>query len=230
MTERLASIYSAGWRALIALLTVEIAVVSILRYFTDLQTPPEPVVANAFAHPYLILHVASGVTALVLGPLQFVRRVRLRWPGLHRATGRMYVAAVAVGAPTGFMLALGTTAGPIAAVGFAIPALLWPVFTGLGLRAAVERRLEAHREWMLRSYAVTATGITLRLMLPASMMSGYDFYPAYRLISWLAWSTNLVLFEYAIRRGRAVLPIEDGEGDPVQRGGGVEGAGFGTFA
>jgi hypothetical protein len=135
--------------------------------------------------------------------LQLVRGIRARLPALHRATGRIYVAACAVAAPAGFMLALGTTAGRVAAFGFAIPALLTAVFTYLGWRTAVERRFDAHREWMLRSYALIATAITLRLMLPASAMLGFEFFPAYRVISWLAWMTNLALCEYHIRRTRS---------------------------
>jgi uncharacterized membrane protein len=195
-------IYSAAWRALVVLLTVEIAIVSALRYFTGIEPPPPPIVANAFARPFLVLHVAGGVTALLVGPLQFVRRIRARRPSFHRASGRIYFLACAIAAPAGFMLALGTTAGPIASVGFAIPALLWPAFTWLGYRAAVERRFGDHREWMLRSYALTATAITLRLMIPASAFLGLEFVPAYRVIAWLAWTTNLALFEYYIRRNR----------------------------
>jgi uncharacterized membrane protein len=202
MTGRLAPIYSVLWRALVVLLTVEIAAVSAMRYLTGGAEAPEVVTDNAFAHPFLVLHVAGGVTALLLGPVQFVRRVRARVPRLHRLSGRVYVAACMVAAPAGVMLALGTTAGPVAGAGFAIPALLWPVFTGLGWRAAVMRRFAEHREWMLRSYAITATAITLRLMLPLAGVLGYDFFPAYRMIAWASWMTNLVLFEAYIRARR----------------------------
>jgi len=150
--------------------------------------------------------VIGGVTALLVGPLQFASRIRTRWPGLHRATGRLYAAGCAIASPAGLMLALGTTAGPIASAGFAIPALLWPLFTGLGVRAAIQGRFDDHRAWMLRSYAITATAITLRLMLPASALLGLHFYPAYRVISWISWITNLALVEYAIRRSRGPAP------------------------
>jgi uncharacterized membrane protein len=206
MIRKLVPIYSAAWRAAVVLLSFEIAAVSALRYLTGSQAPPAPILANAYAGPFLLLHVTGGMAALLLGPLQFVRRSRARRPAFHRATGRAYVAACAVGAPAGFMLALGTTAGPIARLGFAIPALLWPAFTWLGWRAAVERRFDSHRAWMLRSYAIVATAITLRLMLPAAGLLGLEFVPAYRAIAWLAWLTNLALFEYHIRRSRAPMP------------------------
>lgn len=203
MVARLSPIYSTAWRAAVVLFTIQIAVVSVLRYVTGSEPPPPPIIANAFATPFLVIHVVAGIAALLLGPLQFVRGVRTRWPAVHRMTGRTYVAACAIGAPAGLVLALGTTAGPIAAAGFAVQALLWPAFTWLGWRAAVERRLDQHRAWMLRSYALAAAAITLRLMLPASMMMGIDFFAAYPVIAWLAWTTNLAVVEYHVRRRRA---------------------------
>lgn len=198
----LSQIYSAAWRAAVVLLSVEIAAVSALRYFTGSEAPPPPILANAYAQPFLIIHVVGGVIALLVGPLQFVRRIRMRRPAFHRATGRIYVLACAIAAPSGFVLALGTTAGPVVAVGFAIPAILCASFTWLGWRAVMERRFGDHADWMLRSYAVIATAITLRLLIPASAYLDFDFLAAYRVNSWLAWIINLVLVEYAIRRSR----------------------------
>ena len=202
MDRPIARIFPTVWRAALALLIAEIAIVSLLRYLGDGADAPPPILANAHADPFLVAHVLAGTVALVAGPFQFVRRIRERRPALHRATGLVFVAACAVAAPAGFMLALGTTAGPVAATGFAIPGALLPVFVWLGLRAAIERRFDAHREWMLRAYALVATAITLRLMIPASVLLGLEFLPAYRAISWLSWTVNLALFEYRIRRTR----------------------------
>ena len=195
-------IYSTAWRAALVLLSIQVATVSALRYFIGSEAAPPPIVANAFANPYLLLHVIGGVTALLVAPLQFVGAIRARWPAFHRAIGRIYVAACAIGAPTGFVLALGSTAGPIAGAGFAVQAVLWAAFTWLAFRAAVEGRFADHREWMLRSYACTAAAITLRLMLPASAFLGLDFFAAYQVIAWLCWTVNLALLEFYIRRNR----------------------------
>ena len=202
MNQRLAPIFATAWRGVIVLLTVQIAAVSIFNYLIDSSGAPPPILTNAFANPFLAIHVVAGVTALVIGPLQFVRRIRERVPMLHRATGLIYVAACAVSVPAALMLALGATAGPIAGAGFAMLALLLSVFTYFGLRTALERRFAEHREWMLRSYAMTATAITLRLMIPASMLLGFEFVPAYQVIAWISWMTNLALVEYYIRRSR----------------------------
>lgn len=189
---------------LLVLLTAEVAVVSLLRYFSPLQAPPDVILANRFSHPFLWLHVGGGVTALVTAPLQFLKQLRERFPKVHRITGRVYVAACAVAAPAGFMLAVGSMAGPKAGVGFAISAVLWSIFTFLGVRAAVQRRFDDHRAWMIRSYAITSTAITLRLMLPFSVvLMKLPFVPAYQVIAWVSWMTNLAIAELLLRRRHA---------------------------
>ncbi len=207
MIRKLVPLWSVAWRALLVLFAIEIAIVSLMRYVTGGDTPPPPIAANAFAWPFLAIHTVSAATALLVGPLQFVRRIRTRWPGFHRATGKLYILACAIAAPSGFVLALGTSAGPIAGSGFAVCALLLVVFTWRGWRAVLERRFDDHRAWMLRSWALIAGAITLRLMLPFSgLVLGLHFYPAYRVIAWLAWLTNLALVEIHLRRTRAPGP------------------------
>ncbi|MDQ0465400.1 hypothetical protein QO010_003187 [Caulobacter ginsengisoli] len=204
MIRRLAPLSSAAWRAALVLLTAQVAWSAAARYLVGSETPPQVIVENTFASPVLVIHVAASIVALAIAPLQFVAAIRRRWPGFHRLNGRLYLLACAIGAPAGFVLAFGVTAGPVAGLGFSIPAVLWPLFTWLGWRAAVERRFGDHRAWMLRSYAVLAGAITLRLMLPFSgLVLGIDFFPAYRVISWLSWSANLVLAEAYIRFRRA---------------------------
>ena len=202
MIRKLAPIYSSAWRTALVLLSVQIAAVSILRYVAGAEPAPPPIVANAFANPFLVIHVVSAVIALLVAPLQFVRAIRTRWPALHRGTGKVYIVACAFAAPSGFILALGTVAGPVAAVGFAVPGVLCALFTWWGWRAALDRRFKDHRDWMLRSYAMISAAITLRLLLPASAMLGFGFYEAYPIIAWLSWSINWALVEYFIRRER----------------------------
>lgn len=202
MIRKLVPIYSAAWRLIVVLLILEISLVSALRYIIGSEAPPPPVAANAFAHPFLVIHVVAAMIALLVGPLQFVRRLRTRRPAVHCAIGKLYVAAIAVGSPCGFVLAVGTTSGLLAATGFSTVAVLSIVFTWRGWRAAVNRRFDEHRAWMLRSWAMTAGAITLRLLLPASAMLGLGFYTAYPVIAWLSWLINLAIVEYIIRRGR----------------------------
>ena len=200
MDRTIARIWTITWKAAVVLLTLQVAAVSALRYLTGSEAAPEFILGNAFANPFLVIHVTAGVVALLIGPLQFVGRIRAQVPGIHRFIGRTYVGACAIGAPSGFMLAIGTNAGPVAGAGFAIAALLWPVFTYLGVQAAIEGRFAEHRQWMIRSYAITANAITLRLMLPLAGVMGFDFFAAYGVIAWLGWITNLAFTEIYLHR------------------------------
>ena len=93
-------------------------------------------------------------------------------------------------------------AGPIATAGFASLAVLWITVTLLGWRAALQRRFEAHRRWMLRSWALTLAAVTLRLYMLAAPALGVDGLEAYRAISFLCWLPNLAVAEVVLRMQR----------------------------
>lgn len=202
MGRRTALLWAVVWRAVTVLLVLQIAALSLLMYLGDQEAAPPPILANAFANPFLLIHAVAGSVALVVGPLQFVRPLRARFPLVHRLTGLVYVAACAVSVPAAFMLALGSTAGPLAGAGFGVLAMLLTLCTFVGLHKAVRQRFSAHREWMIRSYALTGAAVTLRLMLLATGLAGLDFEQSYLAIAWLSWIANLGLAETYIRSRR----------------------------
>jgi hypothetical protein len=69
-------------------------------------------------------------------------------------------------------------------------------------------RIADHRDWMLRSYALTLAAVTLRLYLPASQIAGISFLIAYPAIAWLCWVPNLLVAEWMTRtrHARTMLP------------------------
>ncbi|WP_411288788.1 DUF2306 domain-containing protein [Phenylobacterium sp.] len=193
---------SSGLWGLAALLSVAVAIVS-YRYVPSVGPVPENVGANLFFNPWLAVHVGGAATALLVGPLQFLSKLRARRRGLHRWLGRTYVVACLVGGLSGLPLAYGASAGPIAAAGFGLLAVIWLYTTGQGWRLARARRFEEHRRWMIRSFALTFAAVTLRLYLPIAPVLGYDFMEGYRIIAWAAWVPNLLLAELYLMRGRA---------------------------
>lgn len=185
--------------AIMLILAVGVAVVS-ARFLL-----PHPPLAGAMqphleARPIAFLtHVTCGITALVLGAVQFVTRLgpRRKW---HAAAGRVYVLACLAGAVSGLIIAWHSFAGPVATAGFTGLAVAWFATTAMGFREVVAGRIAAHRRWMLRSYALTLAAVTLRLMLPVPNMVGIDFVAAYQAISFLCWVPNLILAEVWIAR------------------------------
>ncbi len=146
-------------------------------------------------------HVIGGGIALMTGAFQFFPKFRQKRITWHRFLGRIYVIACAWGGISGLGIALYATGGPLAKVGFTGLALLWLYTTTMAYTTIKQRNVEAHREWMLRSYALTFAAVTLRLQLPFYMsVLAMDFYTAYRMVSWSCWVPNLLLIEWFIQR------------------------------
>jgi uncharacterized membrane protein YozB (DUF420 family) len=200
-------IKSRTWRAriswtLLALLCLGIAAYS-ARYLLHPPQTSAQALGNPRGVPWLFIHVAGSVVALVLGSLQFLPALRKSARPPHRWTGRAYVLGCLVGGGAGLILAPGSYAGPIASAGFASLAVVWIAVTLLGWRAAVQGRFDEHRRWMIRSWALTLAAVTLRLYLPLVMILDLPFLPWYRAISFLAWAPNLMAAELWLRRSRS---------------------------
>ena len=109
---------------------------------------------------FLIPHTLSGVIALLAGPIQFSSRLRLRHLKFHRVLGRIYVVSVFIGAFTGIALAAGRPGLP----GTSLQAAAWIVCTSAAVITARNRQFVQHRQWMARSYAVTFTFVSSRVL------------------------------------------------------------------
>lgn len=149
----------------------------------------------------IYVHVFAAAFALALGPFQFWAALRARRPVLHRWCGRLYLGlGVLVGGLAGLYMAMFAYGGLGAQLGFACLALAW-LYTGLRAYLAIRARdIAAHRRWMVRNFALAFAAVTLRLWLPAAVISGVPFAPAYALIAWLCWVPNLVLAEWLFNR------------------------------
>jgi uncharacterized membrane protein len=117
------------------------------------------------------LHVVLGGVYLAFAPFQFVKRIRSRHPDYHRRAGRLLVA---VG------LVVGVTA---LFMGLVIPFSGWPervvigLFGGWFLIALVKgfiyiraRRVDLHREWMIRAFAIGLSVATMRLIFVPALI------------------------------------------------------------
>ena len=108
----------------------------------------------------LIPHTLSGTIALLAGPIQFSTRFRQRHLQFHRVLGCIYVVCVFVGSFTGIALAAGRPGFP----GTTMQAAAWMVCTTAAFITARNRQIAVHRQWMARSYAVTFTFVSSRVL------------------------------------------------------------------
>lgn len=108
----------------------------------------------------LIPHTLAGTFALLIGPINFSSRIRQRRLRLHRVLGYIYFASVFVGSFTGIALAAGRPGLP----GTSMQAAAWMVCTTVAVITARNRQIKVHRQWMARSYAVTFTFVSSRIL------------------------------------------------------------------
>ena len=160
---------------------------------------PANIQQNHAGMGWVVVHAASAGLALLLGPWQFIAAIRVKRPALHRLIGRSYLAVCLVGGISGLVLAFGTVMGPGAQTGFGALALAWLSVNAMGYAAALRRDFVIHRRWMIRSFALTLAAVTLRLYLPATLMSGFPIMIGYPIIAWACWVPNLIVAEAWLR-------------------------------
>jgi len=106
---------------------------------------------------WLLPHGIAGACALLLGPMQFSDRLRQRYTKLHRVTGRVYVAGAFVAGPLGIYIQViqHRIGVPLSfTMVAATHGTLWMLTTGIALVLILKRKVQQHRQWMTRSFAV----------------------------------------------------------------------------
>ncbi len=150
------------------------------------------------------IHVATSGLVLLAGFSQFFSVLHSKYPLWHRRFGWLYIISVlAVAAPSGFVLALYAAGGLITKLCFVMLTVLWIISTALALRYAINKRWLLHRDWMIRSFALSLSALSLRTW----KMALYQLVPyaewltpklIYQLEAWLGWVVNLLIAELII--------------------------------
>jgi uncharacterized membrane protein len=117
---------------------------------------------------YLLPHGMMAACALLLGPLQFSDRLRQRFRKFHRVVGRFYVAGVFIGAPLGFYIQYyEERMGGARSFSFAAftDAAIWMLTTAIAMYFILKGKVQLHRQWMTRSFAVAIVFLEVRVVL-----------------------------------------------------------------
>jgi uncharacterized membrane protein len=157
------------------------------------------------------IHVFSAIGALLAGFTQFSPSFLADHRRLHRLMGRIYAYDILlINFPAGMVLAVcanGLLPGRIA---FILLDCLWASFTWLGVAAARRGDIARHRVFMLRSYALTFSAITLRTWkFILSRTCHIDPIHLYMIDAWMGFMPNLLAVECWIRwRRRAAVSVQ----------------------
>jgi len=153
--------------------------------------------------PYLFIfyiHVSTAIFTLFAGFTQFNNSILKNRTGVHRNIGKLYVFVVLfLAAPSGLFIGLFANGGFYAKVSFIALSILWFYFTLKGFLSVKKNQMATHKAFMLRSFSLAFSAITLRLW---KVILVYLFHPppmdVYQIIAWLGWIPNLLLVEYLI--------------------------------
>jgi hypothetical protein len=149
----------------------------------------------------LIAHITAGGGALVLGPLQFWDRLRVRFVKLHRWVGVMYLLAMFVSAICALILSFTTAYKVNWAYAFSLQVWVsvWIISTLIAYWAALKKKFILHKEWMTRSYIVTLAFIVSGLALKYLLSIGFGSFEAISpSLFWMGWSVPLFVYQVVL--------------------------------
>ncbi|MGI8741139.1 MAG: DUF2306 domain-containing protein [Bryobacteraceae bacterium] len=199
------------WTATIFLACIGLAVVirrSIVLY-TGPGTGYNAELDIGFAqHPRLTLvHIIPGFFFMLLGPMQFVRRIRARMPAVHRWIGRIFLSLGLVIGITAFGLGFQTSIGGVnETVATTLFALLFLFSLCKAYIHARRREFAPHREWMIRAFAIGLAVATIRpiigVFFATSHLTGLTPHEFFGTGFWLGFTLQTIAAEVWINHTR----------------------------
>ncbi len=157
------------------------------------------------------IHVYASLWVLFAGFTQFSKRLQRNNPSLHRTLGYVYVVDVLlITGPAGLIMGFYANGGLFSRIAFVLLAVLWIFFTAMALIKAKQKNFKAHRNYMIRSYALTLSALTLRAWKYA-ITNTMTVPPmdVYRVVAWLGWLGNLIFAEYLIWRNGGLRRVKN---------------------
>ena len=148
------------------------------------------------------VHIYASIWVLLAGFTQFSSQIRDYYPRVHRTFGYVYVADVLlITGPAGLLMGVYANGGLPSNASFVTLAILWMTFTAMALVKAKKGDFASHRNFMIRSYALTLSAVTLRAW-KWSITNSFEMPPmdVYRAVAWLGWVPNIIFAELLIRR------------------------------
>jgi uncharacterized membrane protein len=153
------------------------------------------------------IHVYTSIWVLLAGFTQFSTKLLRTRPQLHRNLGYVYVVNVLlVTGPAGLLMGFYANGGTGSRIAFILLASLWIYFTAMAWYQARKGDFKRHRQFMIRSYALTLSAITLRAW-KYGITNAIEVRPmdVYRIVAWLGFVPNLLVAEWIIWRSRLKL-------------------------
>lgn len=198
MTQRIS-------KAIFALLAIIIGLYPSIYFFLQvrniglLSTKTNELLTNIYWNIGFYTHIIFGGISLLVGWMQFNKRLLHRKPSLHRLIGKIYAISVFLSGFAGIGIGFTATGGFIASLGFISLGIVWVATTLLAYLKIRNGKIEQHRKLMIYSYAACFAAVTLRIWLPLLMITLGDYLFAYRIVAWLCWVPNIIAAYFIVK-------------------------------
>jgi uncharacterized membrane protein len=206
------------WTAVIFLALIGVAVV-VRRALVLLDPvqfagnyPPARALDDIFAlhRSITLVHIIPGFLFMVLGPLQFAKNIRSRYPRFHRLSGRVLVVSGLIIGFTAIWLSFTMSIGGLnQAAATLLFAALFLFSLGKAFLHIRRREIPQHREWMLRAFAIGLAVATIRpivgIFFATSRLTHLTPHDFFGTAFWLGFTLQLIAAESWIHYTRNKL-------------------------
>lgn len=160
-------------------------------------------------HPVItFMHILPGMLFMLLGPWQFMPRIRARHIRFHRLSGRVYIACgyiVGISAlcMPFIMLPIGGLNEAAASILFSI---IFLVSLSKGWWYIMHKNIPLHREWMIRAFAIGLAVSTVRpIIVLFFAFSGLTPQVFFGTAFWIGFTLHLLAAEVWINYTRTAV-------------------------
>jgi len=149
--------------------------------------------------PVVLTHAWGGLAMLVFGACALYIGWTRRAFRYHRWFGYAYLGLGGTGALFALIVSIAAPHEPKSLyIATGTLATFWLLFAAMALWAALNRRFDSHRQWMVRSYVLTWTFVGCRL---ATMIDVYPWLGKEGVTAaiWVNWVVPILLCEIALQ-------------------------------
>jgi uncharacterized membrane protein len=169
-----------------------------------LELKTQAVLSSETWYFFLYTHIISGGISILIGWIQFSKKIQQKYLNLHRNIGKTYLVSALICSLSGIYVGFYATGGFISAAGFITVACIYFYTTLQGFLSIKKGQIIQHQNFMTYSYAVCLSAVSLRLATPTAYLLGLDYTSSYQVIAWMAWIPNLMIAYWINKNNRGL--------------------------
>lgn len=156
------------WILPLAAVTIWVVVHQATPYLDEASAPLMPHDGFPAYWSLLMIHIFAAGVVMLTTIMGVWTALRVRWPAVHRWSGRVYMLFTALGGTAALIiLPFGPTSGKL---GAAVAVVGWMATSAAGWRAARQRRWVHHRRWMLYSFAFVMQNVAAAVFVKVAVL------------------------------------------------------------